>query len=99
VIGFKKLLSGFNCPAISVIINFNFFSAIPVEEANKSKHVAIVVTARGGHIGFLEGLFPLFHEQYMCRLFTQYFSAIFADGSDLLATIKKPTNTPCIDQA
>jgi abhydrolase domain-containing protein 1/3 len=67
-----------------------------VEEASKSKYVAIVVTARGGHIGFLEGLFPLFHEQYMCRLFTQYFTAIFTDGSDLFAALKKPTS--CIDQ-
>jgi abhydrolase domain-containing protein 1/3 len=67
-----------------------------VEEASKSKHVAIVVTARGGHIGFLEGLFPLFHEQYMCRLFTQYFTALFANGSDLFTAIKRPINTSCI---
>jgi hypothetical protein len=73
-----------------------FFSAIPVQAAYNSKHVAIVITARGGHIGFLEGLFPLLHEQYMCRLFTQYFAAVFEYGSDLIDTIKKSTNTSCI---
>jgi abhydrolase domain-containing protein 1/3 len=80
---------------ISLLCYFLFFifSAIPLQAANDSKHVAIVVTARGGHIGFLEGLFPLFHEQYMCRLFTQYFTAMFDYGSDLIGTIKKPTNT------
>jgi hypothetical protein len=72
------------------------FSAIPIQAAYNSKHVAIIITARGGHIGFLEGLFPLFHEQYMCRLFTQYFTSIFEYGSDLIDTVKNSTNTACI---
>ncbi|XP_023712649.1 phospholipase ABHD3 isoform X2 [Cryptotermes secundus] len=72
---------------------FQPFEAIPLQAANDSKHVAIVVTARGGHIGFLEGLFPLLHEQYMCRLFTQYFTAMFEYGSDLIGIVKKPTTT------
>lgn len=59
----------------------NYFTAIPVEEASKSEHVAIVITARGGHIGFMEGLWPAKEasEQYMARLFSQYFQAIFRD--------------------
>lgn len=65
------------------------FSAIPVEEASKSKYVAIVITQYGGHIGFLEGILPVLHEEYICRLFKQYFKGIFTSGSELLAEISK----------
>lgn len=67
----------------------NTFSAIPVEEASKSKYVAIVITQYGGHIGFLEGILPVLHEEYICRLFTQYFKSVFTSGSELLAEISK----------
>lgn len=51
-------------------------TAIPVEAARKTSHVAIAVTARGGHIGFLEGAVPTTpHNQYMARLFGEYFDA------------------------
>lgn len=63
------------------------FTAIPVEEARKSKYVAIVITQRGGHVGFLEGILPVFHEEYICRLFTQYFNGVFTSGSEQLASI------------
>ena len=35
----------------------------------------MVVTRHGGHIGFLEGLFP-FEDHYCHRLYEQYLSAI-----------------------
>lgn len=56
---------------------FQPYEAIPIAEASSLDNVALVVTARGGHIGFMEGLrlFPL-HHQYMCRLFAQYFKAM-----------------------
>ncbi|XP_077286849.1 abhydrolase domain containing Hydr1 [Arctopsyche grandis] len=62
---------------------FQPLEAIPVEEASNSEHVAIVITARGGHIGFMEGFWPPreAREQYMARLFSQYFTAIFRDES------------------
>jgi abhydrolase domain-containing protein 1/3 len=60
-----------------------------VEEASKSKYVAIVITQHGGHIGFLEGIFPVLHDEYMCRLFTQYFNGVFTSGSEMLAAISK----------
>ncbi|XP_067008660.1 protein ABHD1 [Anabrus simplex] len=63
---------------------FQPYDAIPVEAANESQHVAIVITARGGHIGFLEGLFPAYEGQYMSRLFSQYFAAVFKDRSNSL---------------
>jgi abhydrolase domain-containing protein 1/3 len=60
-----------------------------VEEASKSKYVAIVITQCGGHIGFLEGILPVLHEDYICRLFTQYFDGVFTSGSELLAEINR----------
>lgn len=56
------------------------FSAIPIKAAEKSSHVAIVITARGGHIGFLEGWWPTNREQYMGRLFSQFFSSALFDA-------------------
>lgn len=58
---------------------FQPLEAIPIKDAEKSSHVAIVVTARGGHIGFLEGWWPTTKEQYMGRLFSQFFDAALND--------------------
>ena len=54
-------------------------SAIPVKEAEQHDNLAIVVTSHGGHIGFMEGLFPR-HKTYMDRLYSQYIKAIFTHG-------------------
>lgn len=65
-----------------------YFAAIPVEEASKSEHVAIVITARGGHIGFMEGLWPgKARDQYMARLFSQYYQGMFRNGGILPQSI------------
>lgn len=57
---------------------FQPLEGIPVETANLLEHVAIVVTARGGHIGFLEGFWPFRQEeQYLFKFFTQLFTAVF----------------------
>lgn len=58
---------------------FQPLEAIPIKDAEKSSHVAIVITARGGHIGFLEGWWPTTKEQYMGRLFSQFFNAALHD--------------------
>ena len=55
------------------------FPAIPVKDAEENENVAIIVTSRGGHIGFMEGIFPR-HKNYMYRLFRQYMDAIFKHG-------------------
>jgi abhydrolase domain-containing protein 1/3 len=68
---------------------YGTFTAIPIEEASMSRYVAIVITHYGGHIGFLEGILPVLHEEFICRLFTQYFSGVFTSGSELLAEISK----------
>ena len=54
-------------------------SAIPVEEALKNDHIAMVITSHGGHIGFLEGAVPR-DKIYMHRWFTQFVDAIFRHG-------------------
>uniref|UniRef100_A0A2A4JIK4 Uncharacterized protein n=1 Tax=Heliothis virescens TaxID=7102 RepID=A0A2A4JIK4_HELVI len=53
--------------------------------AREAERVALLVTARGGHIGFLEGWWPAraARDQYIARLATQYFAALLA-RADLL---------------
>lgn len=53
-----------------------------MKAAEMSSHVAIVVTARGGHIAFLEGFWPGQKDQYMSRIFSQYFTAALFDKDD-----------------
>lgn len=47
--------------------------------------VALAVTARGGHIGFLEGWWPAraAASQYIARLARQYFGALLAQPARL----------------
>ncbi|XP_076035797.1 abhydrolase domain containing Hydr1 [Oratosquilla oratoria] len=66
---------------------FQPIEGIPIAAANKSSHVAIVVTSRGGHIGFMEGLFPS-NTYYSDRLYAQYVRSIF-NNVDQLKTIRE----------
>ncbi|XP_073406954.1 phospholipase ABHD3 isoform X2 [Dendrobates tinctorius] len=56
--------------------------AIPVESAKQNPNVALVLTAYGGHIGFLEGIWPR-QQTYMDRIFKQFAKAVFEHGSEL----------------
>ncbi|CAH0724444.1 unnamed protein product, partial [Brenthis ino] len=60
---------------------FQPHGVLPLAEAARSAGVALAVTARGGHIGFLEGWWPApparaAHDQYIARLAAQYFGAL-----------------------
>jgi len=64
----------------------NFLSFTDSEDNDSplfnNDNVAVVITARGGHIGHLEGLWPLRSKlTYLHRLFVQYFSAMFQNDS------------------
>ncbi|KTG06793.1 hypothetical protein cypCar_00024770 [Cyprinus carpio] len=56
--------------------------AFPVEAVKQNPNVALLITCHGGHIGFLEGLWPR-QSTYMDRVFHQFTSAVFENGSGL----------------
>lgn len=48
--------------------------------AESLENLAILVTVKGGHIGFLEGIWPFGNQnEFMFRIIDQYFSSIFKD--------------------
>ncbi|XP_014271542.1 phospholipase ABHD3 [Halyomorpha halys] len=58
---------------------FQPLEGIPLDEAYRMDNLCIVLTSRGGHIGFLEGIFPLNKEQYMFRMFAEYFKTMLQE--------------------
>ncbi|XP_037537713.1 phospholipase ABHD3 isoform X2 [Nematolebias whitei] len=56
--------------------------AIPVEAVKQNPHLALLITCHGGHIGFLEGLWPR-QSTYMDRVFKQYAKAVIEQGGGL----------------
>ncbi|RXG71294.1 Phospholipase ABHD3 [Armadillidium vulgare] len=62
---------------------FQPIHGIPYEEARKSSHVGIIITSRGGHIGFMEGILPT-NRYFSDRLYAQLLQGIFNDYDSLL---------------
>uniref|UniRef100_G3QTI3 Abhydrolase domain containing 3, phospholipase n=1 Tax=Gorilla gorilla gorilla TaxID=9595 RepID=G3QTI3_GORGO len=56
--------------------------AIPIETAKQNPNVALVLTSYGGHIGFLEGIWPR-QSTYMDRVFKQFVQAMVEHGHEL----------------
>ncbi|XP_072460472.1 phospholipase ABHD3 isoform X1 [Notamacropus eugenii] len=61
---------------------FSPHHAIPIETAKQNPNVALVLTSYGGHIGFLEGIWPR-QSTYMDRVFKQFVKAIVEHGHEL----------------
>uniref|UniRef100_A0A8C5SIP0 Phospholipase ABHD3 n=1 Tax=Laticauda laticaudata TaxID=8630 RepID=A0A8C5SIP0_LATLA len=57
--------------------------AIPVEIAKQNTNIALILTSYGGHIGFLEGLWPR-KCTYMDRIFKQFVQAVFEHGRKIV---------------
>ncbi|XP_074847658.1 protein ABHD1 isoform X1 [Carettochelys insculpta] len=60
--------------------------AMPLAAVQLLPSVAVLVTARGGHIGFLEGLVPR-HETYVERVFAQFGAAAFEHSEELSRSV------------
>ena len=63
---------------LNILINFIIsLSDLPIDQIEQSSHVAMLITARGGHIGFMDGLLPKWGSQYYLeRLLDQYLKAL-----------------------
>ena len=52
---------------------------VPMEGARRSEFVMIALTSHGGHMGFIEGVYPR-HTSYMFRVFAQFAAAMVQHG-------------------
>ncbi|KAM4529175.1 phospholipase ABHD3-like isoform 2-T2 [Fundulus diaphanus] len=73
-------------------------SAFPVSIAKALPNVALLLTAHGGHIAFLQGLFPR-GESYMERLFGQFVQAVFEHPRDIKRACGVKKHEPSKDQS
>ncbi|XP_064652798.1 phospholipase ABHD3-like isoform X2 [Lineus longissimus] len=62
---------------------FSLLETIPVKEMEANDNIACVITSHGGHIGFLDGLWPRRHT-YMNRLYAEFVQAVFSHGDELV---------------
>ncbi|XP_043919401.1 protein ABHD1-like [Protopterus annectens] len=58
------------------------FHTIPFDTVRAHPNIALLVTSHGGHIGFLEGMFPR-HRNYMDRVLAQFITAVFEHRDEL----------------
>lgn len=69
---------GFTPLGATFLTEFFFATGLPLDEVEESSHVAMLLTSRGGHIGFMEGLLPNFNANfYSERVIEQYLQALY----------------------
>lgn len=81
----NRRLKSVGIPVLCLNATDDVFSpshAIPIETAKQNPNVALVLTAYGGHIGFLEGIWPR-QCTYMDRVFKQFVQAMVEHGHEL----------------
>ncbi|XP_053315444.1 protein ABHD1 [Spea bombifrons] len=90
-------LGGISTPTLCLNASDDPFSpreALPLDAVSSHPSVALLITRHGGHIGFLEGLFPN-HQRYMDRVFSQFAESVFRHGEELSAvTTRLPGEHP-----
>ncbi|ELU04778.1 hypothetical protein CAPTEDRAFT_143198 [Capitella teleta] len=81
----NKFIDDIHIPYLALNSADDMFSpghSIPLDKAAASKNVAIAMTDHGGHIGFLEGIFPR-GANLMDKLLGEFADAIFKHGHEL----------------
>lgn len=81
----NRRLKSVGIPVLCLNATDDVFSpshGIPIETAKQNPNVALVLTAYGGHIGFLEGIWPR-QCTYMDRVFKQFVQAMVEHGHEL----------------
>ncbi|XP_073191521.1 protein ABHD1 isoform X2 [Lepidochelys kempii] len=74
---------------------FSPLQAMPLAVVRRLPTVAVLVTVHGGHIGFLEGLFPR-HGSYMDRVFAQFVTAAFEHSQELSRSPRAGDGASCV---
>ncbi|XP_050440404.1 phospholipase ABHD3-like [Adelges cooleyi] len=78
-------INRFNIPCLCLSAADDYLSLkpdVPIELASTTENVAILLTARGGHIGFFDNFRPFSgKDEFMIRLILQYFEAMFKNDN------------------
>nr|XP_048702071.1 protein ABHD1 isoform X4 [Caretta caretta] len=74
---------------------FSPLQAMPLAAVRRLPTVAVLVTVHGGHVGFLEGLFPR-HGSYIHRVFAQFVTAAFEHSQELSRSLRAGDGASCV---
>src|SRR5688572_25665246 len=69
-----------------VVVIDPVYTDLPRDQASESSDVVLVVTPRGGHVAFMEGLLVPNKVGYIQRLFSQFAAAVLDKNYNTKAT-------------